>query len=82
MRGTEKNLIVWNAISGQKVAAFEWKNTAKDGPKSIKFNDDEKYCARQIGKNIIEIYDAHNLSEPKFSIKSKLPPLPKVNGEV
>ena len=37
---------VWNATYGKLVIAFEWKNTAKDGPKSIKFDDDEKLCAR------------------------------------
>lgn len=37
---------VWNATDGKLVIAFEWKNTAKDGPKSIKFDDDEKLCAR------------------------------------
>jgi len=78
--GVKNNLIVWNASTGEKVAEFEWKNTAKDGPKSVKFNKEEKFCARQIGKNIIEIYDATNLGEPKFTIKSKLPPLPKIDG--
>jgi hypothetical protein len=42
----ERNLSVWNATDGKLVMAFEWKNTAKDGPKSIKFDDDEKLCAR------------------------------------
>lgn len=58
MKTNDKNLIVWCAKTGNKVASFEWKNTAKDGPKSIKFNNEEKFCARQIGKNIIEIYEA------------------------
>ena len=37
---------VWNAADGKLVNSFEWKNTAKDGPKSIKFDDAEKLCAR------------------------------------
>jgi len=42
----EHNLYLWNATDGKLVTSFEWKNTAKDGPKSIKFDDDEKFCAR------------------------------------
>jgi hypothetical protein len=45
---------------------YEWKNTAKDGPKSIKFDEEEKFCARQVGKNLIEIYEGGNFKETKF----------------
>jgi len=68
LKGNDKNLKIWNPTTGENVASFEWKNAAKDGPKSIKFDIEEKFCARQVGKKIIEIYDAQNLSEPKFSI--------------
>lgn len=78
----EQNLCVWNAADGKLVIAFAWNNTAKDGPKSIKFDDDEKFCARQVGKNVIEVYEAGNFTETKMEIRSKLPPLPKVDGEV
>lgn len=50
------NLHVWEVSSGSLVYECEWKNTAKDGPKSIKFDEQERFCARQIGKNIIEVY--------------------------
>jgi len=41
-----KNLNVWDANTGQLVIDFEWKNTAKEGPRSVKFDSDEKFCAR------------------------------------
>jgi len=75
-------LKVWNAKNGELVTEFEWKNTAKEGPKSIKFDQDEKFCARQQGKNIIEIYESGNFNETKFQIVSKLPPLPKIDGQI
>lgn len=31
---------------------------------------------------MIEIYDTSDFSTPKMTIQSKLPPLPKVNGQV
>ena len=42
----QKNLSVWDAKTGNLVLDFEWKNTAKDGPNSVKFDPEEKYCAR------------------------------------
>jgi uncharacterized protein with WD repeat len=41
-----KNLNVWDAQTGKLIIEFEWKNTAKDGPKSVKFDSEEKFCAR------------------------------------
>jgi WD40 repeat protein len=76
------NLEVWSAETGNKIFECEWKISAKEGPKSIKFDENEKFCARQIGKNIIEVYENGNFAEPKLQIKSKLPPMPKLNGEV
>jgi len=57
---------MWDAKDGKLITAFEWKNTAKDGPRSIKFDGDEKFCARQVGKNVIEIYEAGNFAELKM----------------
>lgn len=79
--GTNGNLNLWNATTGEHVKSFEFRNTPKDLPKTIGFDVEEKFCARQINKNIIEIYEGNNLKEQKFSIKSKLPPLPKVDGQ-
>jgi|LauGreDrversion4_2_1035121.scaffolds.fasta_scaffold55302_4 uncharacterized protein with WD repeat len=42
----EKNLIVWDIATGNEVAQFEWKKGSKEGTKSIKFSNDEKFCAR------------------------------------
>lgn len=77
-----KNLQVWDANTGKLVIDFEFKNTVEEGPKSVKFDEEEKFCARQIGKNIIEVYENNDFSKPKMQIKAKLPPLPKKDGEV
>ena len=77
----KKNLDIWEASTGKLVTSFEWKNTAKDGPKSIKFDVDEKFCARLVGSNTIEVYENGNFEQTKMQIKAKLPPLPKINGE-
>mgnify|MGYP000255762729 CR=1 FL=1 len=73
-------MCVWNATDGKLVISFEWKNTAKDGPKSVTFDDVEKLCARQATKTDIEIYDVEDFSKTKMQIRSKLPPPPKVDG--
>lgn len=62
----EKNLQVWDATTGQLVVDYDFRNAAKEGAKSIKFDEEEKFCARQIGKNMIEIYESGNFAEPKF----------------
>jgi uncharacterized protein with WD repeat len=45
-REEQKNLIVWDTKTGEMALSFEWKNSAKDGAKSFKFDEDEKFCAR------------------------------------
>lgn len=45
-----KNLIIWDCQKGREVAEFEWKKTSKEGTKSIKFSDDERFCARFTSK--------------------------------
>lgn len=75
------NLEVWSAETGGKIFECEWKISAKEGPKSLKFDENERFCARQVGKNIIEVFENGNFEEPKLQIRSKLPPLPKLNGE-
>lgn len=50
------NLIIWSTQSGKEVAKFEWKKQSKEGPKSIKFSLDEKYCGRLSSKHHIELY--------------------------
>ena len=62
----QKNLDMWEASSGKLVTSFEWKNTAKDGPKSIKFDVDEKFCARLVGSNTIEVYENGNFEQTKM----------------
>jgi uncharacterized protein with WD repeat len=62
----QNNLELWDSKTGSLVYSCEWKNFAKDGPKSIKFDSQEKFCARQIGKSIIEVYENGNFKEPKL----------------
>lgn len=68
---------MWDAEQGVEVNTFDWANVAKDGAGSILFDEEEKFMARQVAKNAIDIYDVTNLSSVKFQIVSKLPPLPK-----
>lgn len=56
------NLKIWDVKEGKLVLECEWKNTAKDGPKSIKFDENERFCVRQIGKNIIEVFENGDFS--------------------
>jgi uncharacterized protein with WD repeat len=46
----EKNLVIYDCKTGKEVAEYEWKKPAKDGIKSIKFSNDEKYFARLVSK--------------------------------
>lgn len=66
LKQNEKNLQIWNAATGELVQDFEYRNAPKLGAKSIKFDVDEKFSARQIGNNMIEIYESSNFKEPKF----------------
>ena len=66
LKQNEKNLQVWDSKTGELVQDFEYRNAPKLGAKSIKFDVDEKFCARQIGNNMIEIFESSNFKEPKF----------------
>jgi len=63
-------LIVWNLQTGKEVASFEYKKGSKDGAKSIKFSEDESFCARLSSRTQIEIYDTQNFSEIKTYINA------------
>jgi len=68
---TFKNLNVWNVSSlasktDEPEKSFEWANSAKDGASSIKFDPEEQFCARQIAKNVIEIFENGNFNESKM----------------
>jgi len=56
---------------------FEWKKTSKEGPKSIKFSPDERFCARQVSKTQIEIYQDGNFTQPKAKINANAETLAK-----
>ena len=43
-------------MTGKEIGAFEWRKTSKEGPKSIRFSRDEKYCARLATKKTVEVY--------------------------
>jgi hypothetical protein len=66
----ERNLIVWETDTGREVALFEWKKGSKEGTKSIKFSEDEKFCARMSSKTQIEVYSTTNFSEPLVRINA------------
>jgi uncharacterized protein with WD repeat len=70
------NLQVLNSSTGKTLAKFEWKKNPKDGVRSIKFTNDEKYCARLVPQlaqgqiNSIEIFENADFSKPTKVIKS------------
>jgi len=66
----EKNLIVWDIASGKEVAQFEWKKGSKEGTKSIKFSEDERYCARISSKTSVEVFATDNFTTPMVTIQA------------
>jgi len=70
-------LIIWNTQTGIEAAKFEWKKQSKEGPKSIKFSKDEKYCGRLSSKHHIEIYQDGNFEAPKATIVASIENLAK-----
>jgi hypothetical protein len=77
----EKNLIVWNLAAGIEMAKFEWKKGSKEGTKSIKFSEDERFCARISSRTQIEVYDCGNFNEPKARINASVENLGKKGGK-
>lgn len=69
-----ENLFIICTKTGKTVAKFEWKKTAKESIKSIRFSDDEKVCLRIVPTksekdvNSIEVYKDGNFSSPAFVI--------------
>jgi uncharacterized protein with WD repeat len=66
-------LVVWDAKTGDKKCGLVWTNTAKDGPNSIMFSDNEQFVANQPSKNVINIFSDGDLSKPKYEIVAKPP---------
>jgi uncharacterized protein with WD repeat len=56
----EKNLIVWSLATGTEVALYEWKKGSKEGTKSVKFTEDERFMARLSSRTQIEVYENGN----------------------
>jgi len=96
MKNCQPNLHVIHAVSGEIVAKWEWKDTPKYGPKSVRFMDDESYCFRllpqqgqEIEPNSIDVYKNCDFSEVTLSIAARFPvksskksdPLKFVNGK-
>lgn len=77
----EKNLIVWDINTGAEVAQFEWKKGSKEGTKSIKFSEDERYCARISSRTQIEVYETSNFSEPAVRLNATAEILAKKGGQ-
>ena len=59
---------MWNTQTGVESAMFEWKKQSKEGPKSIKFSQDERFCARLSSKTTIDFYENGDFSKPKATI--------------
>ncbi len=77
----EKNLIVWDLASGSEVAQFEWKKGSKEGTKSIKFTEDERYMGRLSSRTQIEVYENGNYNAPKVTINANEETLAKKGGK-
>lgn len=73
----KNNLIIWNTKTGKEAAKFEWKKQSKEGPKSVKFSKDEKFCGRLSSKHHIEIYHNNNFESPKATIMASVENLGK-----
>jgi len=72
-------LVIWDCKTGKEVAEFEWRKTAKEGPKSLKFSKDERFCARLSSRTQIEIYENGNFKEAKTTITANADTLSKKN---
>jgi hypothetical protein len=77
----DKNLIVWDISTGKEVGQFEWKKGSKEGTKSIKFTEDERFCARLSSRNQIEVYENGNFTESKAKINATAEFLEKKTGK-
>lgn len=74
---------VINAKTGKVEAQWEWRKTPKEGPRSLKFLNDESYCMRLVPQagnakdpNSIEVYANGNFSAPKMVIQARFPVKP------
>jgi WD40 repeat protein len=76
-QGRGNNLIVWSTLTGSESAIFEWKKQSKEGPKSIKFSQDERFCARLSSKTTIDFYEGGDFSQPKATITANAQTLGK-----
>lgn len=78
-----ENLHVINVNTGEIVVTFEWRKTPKDGPKSLKFMQDESYCFRLVAQqgqtkepNSIEVYKDCDFSTIQLNIIARFPVKP------
>lgn len=61
------NLTVWDVGAGEKLDAY---NQMNQGSWSLQYTFDEKYCARQISKNLIHFYESGNMKTPYAKLQS------------
>ena len=57
---------MWDIKDGKQIAVFDWLNQAKDGAQSIKFDEEQLFCARQTAQNSIDVYEVSNMSQVKM----------------
>lgn len=67
----EKNLVVWSLATGREVAMWEWRKGSKEGTKSIKFTEDERFCARLSSRTQIELFEGGNFINPMSLINAE-----------
>lgn len=61
------NLTVWNVSQGEKLDAYL---QMSQGSWSLQYTYDEKFCARQISKNLIHFYESGNMKTPYAKLQS------------
>lgn len=75
-----KNLNVWSVQTGKEVLQFEWKKASKEGPRSIKFSQDEQFVARLASKTSIEVYKVGQFDQPFVTLNANYETLAKKNA--
>jgi uncharacterized protein with WD repeat len=63
---SKNDLYVWETTEGKLAAKFDWHNKAQEGAASIKFDLEEKFAARQIAQNVIEVFEKGNFEKSKL----------------
>lgn len=86
LQPAHKNLAIIDAQTGLVKKEFEWRKTAKESLKSVKFSRDEKFCFRLVPAlkeedvNAIEVYRYGDFSKCT-TIVAQFPQKPEKKGD-